>query len=92
VPDLPTVSASGLPGYEAYTWVGILAPTGTPRDIVVRLNAEATAALERQDLKDALAAQGAEAAPGSPEQFGNHLRDELAKWARVVRTAGIRAD
>jgi tripartite-type tricarboxylate transporter receptor subunit TctC len=92
VPELPTVSASGLPGYEAYTWVGIMAPAGTSKEIVVRLNAEAVAALERQDLKDALAAQGAEAAPGTPEQFGAHVKSELAKWARVVKTAGIRAD
>jgi len=92
VPDLPTVSASGLPGYEAYTWVGIMAPTGTPREIVGRLNAEAVAALGRQDLKDALATQGAEAAPGSPEQFGAHVKSELAKWTGVVRSAGIKAD
>lgn len=92
VPELPTVSASGLPGYEAYTWVGIMAPAGTPRDIVARLNAEAVAALARSDLKEALAAQGAEAAPGTPEQFGTHVKTELAKWAQVVKTAGIRAD
>jgi tripartite-type tricarboxylate transporter receptor subunit TctC len=92
VPDLPTVSASGLPGYEAYTWVGIMAPTGTPKDVIARLNAEAVAALARQDLKEALAAQGAEAAPGTPEQFGTHVRNELAKWAQVVKTAGIKAD
>ena len=92
VPNLPTVSASGLPGYEAYTWVGIMAPAGTSKDIVARLNTEAVAALERQDLKDALAAQGAEAAPGTPEQFGAHVKSELAKWAGVVKTAGIRAD
>jgi tripartite-type tricarboxylate transporter receptor subunit TctC len=92
VPDLPTVSASGLPGYEAYTWVGIMAPAGTPRDVVMRLNTEAVAALGRQDLKDALAAQGAEAAPGTPEQFGAHVKSEMLKWALVVKTAGIKAD
>jgi tripartite-type tricarboxylate transporter receptor subunit TctC len=92
VPDLPTVAASGLPGYEAYTWVGIMAPAGTPKDIVARLNAEAVAALGRPDLKEALAAQGAEAAPGTPEQFGAHIKSELAKWSQVVKTAGIRAD
>jgi tripartite-type tricarboxylate transporter receptor subunit TctC len=91
-PELATVSASGLPGYEAYTWVGIMAPAGTPKEIVTRLNTEAVAALERQDLKDALAAQGAEAAPGTPEQFGAHVKSELAKWAKVVKTAGIKAD
>jgi tripartite-type tricarboxylate transporter receptor subunit TctC len=92
VPDLPTVAASGLPGYEAYTWVGIMAPAGTPKDIVARLNTEAVAALGRPDLKEALAAQGAEAAPGTPEQFGAHIKSELAKWSQVVKTAGIRAD
>jgi tripartite-type tricarboxylate transporter receptor subunit TctC len=92
VPGLPTVAASGLPGYEAYTWVGIMAPAGTPRDIVARLNADAVAVLGRQDLKDTLAGQGAEAAPGTPEQFGSHVKSELAKWAQVVKTAGIRAD
>jgi len=91
VPDLPTVAAS-LPGYEAYTWVGIMAPAGTPKEIVTRLNADAVAVLERQELKDALAAQGAEAAPGTPEQFGAHMKSELAKWSKVVKTAGIKAD
>src|SRR6185369_15009273 len=89
VPDLPTVAAS-LPGYEAYTWVGIMAPAGTPKEIVTRLNADAVAVLERQELKDALAAQGAEAAPGTPEQFGAHMKSELAKWSKVVKTAGIK--
>ncbi len=92
VPDLPTVAASGLPDYEAYTWVGIMAPAGTPREIVARLNTETVAALGRQDLKDALASQGAEASPGTPEQFGSHVKSELAKWSQVVKTAGIRAD
>jgi len=92
VPGLPTVSASGLPGYEAYTWVGIMAPAGTPRDVVARLNAEAVAALGRQELRDTLATQGAEAAPGTPDQFGSHVKSELAKWAQVVKTAGIKAD
>ena len=92
VPELPTVAASGLPGYEAYTWVGIMAPAGTPKEIVARINTEAVAALGRADLKEALAAQGAEAAPGTPEQFGAHIKSELAKWSQVVKTAGIRAD
>jgi tripartite-type tricarboxylate transporter receptor subunit TctC len=92
IPELPTVSASGLPGYEAYTWVGIMAPAGTPKEIVTRLNADAVAVLERQELKDALAAQGAEAAPGTPEQFGAHVKSELAKWSKVVKAAGIKAD
>jgi tripartite-type tricarboxylate transporter receptor subunit TctC len=69
-----------------------MAPSGTPRDAVTRLNTEAVAALGRQDLKEALAAQGAEAAPGTPEQFGAHTKNELAKWAQVVKTAAIRAD
>jgi len=92
VPGRAPVSASGLPGYEADTWVGIMAPAGTPRDVVARLNTEAVAALGRQDLRDTLATQGAEAAPGTPEQFGSHVKSELAKWAQVVKTAGIKAD
>jgi len=91
-PGLATVSASGLPGYEAYTWVGIMAPAGIPKEIVTRLNADAVAALERQELRDTLAAQGAEAAPGTPEQLGAHVKSELAKWSKVVKAAGIKAD
>lgn len=92
MPDLKPIAASGLPGYQAYTWVGLLAPTGTPREVVARLNADTAAVLARPDLKDALAAAGAEAAPGTPEQFGTHIRAELAKWAKLIQASNIKPD
>ena len=92
LPDLPTIAESGLASYEAYSWAGILAPSGTPQDAVTRLNAEIVKVLSTPAAKQRMLEAGSEATPSSPDQFGRMLRDEMAKWARVVRERNIQAD
>jgi tripartite-type tricarboxylate transporter receptor subunit TctC len=86
------VSESGLPGFEAVTWFGFTVPTGTPRDIVDRLNTEIGKALAMPELKKQLALQGIDVGGGTPEQFGVYMRDEFAKWGRLVKESGMTAD
>jgi tripartite-type tricarboxylate transporter receptor subunit TctC len=92
LPDLPTMSEAGLPGFEIVSWFGLLAPAGTPAPIVARLNAETVKVLERSDVKTALANQGLEVAPGSPEQFAAHIKSEIAKFTKIGKAAGIKAE
>ena len=92
MPELPTVAESGVPGYADGTWYGIFAPAGTPPEVAARLSAETRKALALGDLRASFTAQGIEAAGGTPEQFGSFIRDEFAKWGKVVKEAGIRAE
>ena len=92
VPDLPTIAESGLPGYEATAWFGVLAPTGTPRAIVDRLNALIVKALRTPEMKERLLADGAEAIGSTPEAFAAVMRRDIAKWAEVVKKSGARAE
>lgn len=87
-PDLPTVSESGLPGYQADAWYGILAPARTPPEIVTRLNREVVAILKTGDAKDKLLSQGAEVFGGTPEQFVTVMSNDIRKWGKV--TAGLK--
>jgi tripartite-type tricarboxylate transporter receptor subunit TctC len=89
LPDLPTIAEAGLRDYEATQWFGVLAPSGTPRPIIDRLHREITTALRASDVKQHLAKEGAEVVASTPEAFGNYLRSETEKWARVVKAAGI---
>ena len=91
-PETPTIAESGLPGYDAATWGGILAPAGTPKEIVAKLNASVNAALRMDDVRAKLQGAGIEIQGGTPEQFGNVIRSEVEKWGRVVKAAGIQAD
>jgi tripartite-type tricarboxylate transporter receptor subunit TctC len=91
-PDLPTISEAGVTGYEAATWYGLLAPTGTPNEVISRLYAESVKALKRPDVKERLEAAGLEPVGTRPEQLGAHIRSEIAKWATVVKTSGAHAD
>ena len=91
-PDLPTVAEQGLPGFQTGSWQGIVAPPGTPREIVVKLNAELARILNTQDMKDKLAAQGTEVRTDTPEAFGAFIRDEKARWATVVKESGAKFD
>jgi tripartite-type tricarboxylate transporter receptor subunit TctC len=88
-PAVPTLRESGLPAYEINAWFGLLAPAGTPPEIVARLNAELAGALKASEVRERLAGEGAEPAPGTPEQFARLLRAEVALWAQVVRSAAI---
>jgi len=92
LPDLPTLSEAGLPGFEITSWFGLLAPAGTPAPIVARLNAETNKVLGRPDVQATLGAQGLQLAPGSPEQFAAHIKSEIAKFSRIGKAAGIKAE
>ena len=90
--DIPTLDEQGISGFDAVQWYGLVAPAGTPRAIVDRLNAAATQALQGEKLKPRLAAEGANAAPGTPEQFADLIVSERARWADVIRRANVRPD
>jgi len=92
MPGLPTIAESGLPGYEASSWYGILAPAGTPREIVVRLNAELVKALEQPEVRNSLLAEGAEPVGGSPERFAAHILAEKERLGKLIRDAHIRLE
>ena len=92
VPELPTVAESGLPGYEATAWFGVLAPAGTPRAIIARLNSAVVAAVHAPDMRQRLLLEGAEALGSSPEDFAKVIKDDIAKWAKVVKVSGARVD
>ncbi|HYC49241.1 MAG TPA: tripartite tricarboxylate transporter substrate binding protein [Burkholderiales bacterium] len=89
IPELPTVAEMGYPGYEAGSWFGLLAPAGTPRPIIARLNKEVQRALSGQELADRLSSEGAEPAANSPEEFAAFIKTEIVKWGKVVQAAGI---
>jgi tripartite-type tricarboxylate transporter receptor subunit TctC len=91
-PELPTLAESGVPGFAVDVWWGILTTGGTPKPIVDRLNAEITRILNTVQMKDSLAVEGAVPLPGSPGQLGALIRDEIAKWADVVRRARIEVE
>ncbi len=92
LPDLPTIADSGLPGYEAYSWAGLLAPAGTPREIVAKISTDLQRVMTQPDVRQRLSEAGAEANPTSPERFGQMLRAEIEKWTKVVKAADIKAD
>ena len=89
MPDIPSVSEAGVPGYEAVQWYGFLAPAGTPGAILTRIHAEAVKALHSTEMKEKLAHDGAEPVGSSSEAFAAHIRNELDKWRRVAKAAGI---
>ena len=89
MPNLPPIAEAGVPNYEATQWYGLVAPAGTPADIVARLNAEVTQALRTQDMQDKLAGDGAEPVGTTPAEFAAHIKSELEKWAGVARAAKI---
>jgi tripartite-type tricarboxylate transporter receptor subunit TctC len=92
LPNVPTMSEAGVPGYEAVIWLGIMAPKGTPPEIVRRLNAEITAIVGRPEVRDDWARQGAVAMKMNPEEFGRYIVDDIAKWERIVKISGAKAD
>src|SRR5262245_8966363 len=89
LPKVPSVAEAGVPNYEAMQWYGLLAPAATPPETIARLHAEATKALQTDEMKEKLSAEGAEPVGSTPSEFGSLIRNELAKWAKVARAANI---
>jgi tripartite-type tricarboxylate transporter receptor subunit TctC len=84
-PEVPTVAESGVPGYESVGWFGLLAPLGTPPEIIKQINAAIVGAMDTQEFRDHLATLGAEPKPQSPEEFGRYINADVAKWSRLVK-------
>jgi tripartite-type tricarboxylate transporter receptor subunit TctC len=89
---VPSIAESGVPGFDVPSATGILAPTGTPREIVAKINATINRALATGEVRQRLNAQGFEPAPATPEEFGAFLASEVRKYARVIQEAGVRID
>ena len=92
LPGVPTVAEAALPGFEMLSWFGLLAPAGTPPAVVTRINADTAKVLALPDVKAALLAQGLEVISGTPEQFGNYIKTEIAKITRLAKATGIKAE
>jgi tripartite-type tricarboxylate transporter receptor subunit TctC len=92
LPEIPTIAESGVPGYEAFSWAGLIAPAGTPQEIVTRLNRELVQVLTQKELADQLANDGALPTPSTPEELSAYIKAELAKWAAIVRLANIKPE
>jgi tripartite-type tricarboxylate transporter receptor subunit TctC len=92
IPDLPTVSEAGLPGYDSGVWYAVLAPAGTPREIITRINGEAVRALNQPDYRGLLVNNTIEPIGSPPERLTQYIRSELAKWAKVIKAANVRID
>jgi len=92
MPELPTIAEAGVKGYEASTWYGLLAPANTPAAIVTKLHDETVRALKAADMREKFSAQGFEPAGTTPAEFGAYIRSEIAKWGKVIREAGIKAE
>ncbi|MEO7402523.1 MAG: tripartite tricarboxylate transporter substrate-binding protein, partial [Burkholderiales bacterium] len=93
LPDVLTMAEAGVPNYEATAWFGYFAPAGTPREIVLRLNAEIAKAIASPDVRDKIAPGGLSELPGgTPEAFGELVKNEIAKWSRVVKASGAKID
>lgn len=92
LPDLSTMSAAGVPGYDASSWHGVLAPSGTPRAVIAQFNAALLQVLRHPEVRLTLLLQGAAMAGGTPAQFGALVRKDIAKWARVIKVSGTTVD
>ena len=91
-PALPTVAESGLPGYEYGSWMGVVAPAGAPREIIIKLNGEIVRILKSPEMLERLANDGAEVIASTPEEFANYIKREVVKWAKAVKDSGVRLD
>jgi tripartite-type tricarboxylate transporter receptor subunit TctC len=91
MPEVPTIAEAGVPGYESTIWLGLMAPAKTPKPILDKLNAEIVKIMNRNDIKEAWAKQGAVPLPMSPAEFDKYLRADIDKWANVVKISGAKA-
>jgi tripartite-type tricarboxylate transporter receptor subunit TctC len=92
IPDLPTVAEAGLPGYDAVGWFGLLAPVATPKPIVEKISAEANKVLADAETRTRMQAVGADPSGNTPDEFARFIRDDMAKWAKLMRSQGIKAE
>ena len=92
LPEVPTIAESGLPGFDISSWAGLMAPAGTPKSVVLMLNAATVKALASPDMRERLAGEGAEPVGNTPEQFAAFVKAELAKWAQAIKQAGAQID
>ena len=92
VPNLPTISESGYPGFDASSWFGLVGPAGLPREIALKVQAEVARILKDPAMRDKFIQQGADPIGSTPDEFGQYMRDETAKWAKIVKVSGAKAD
>jgi tripartite-type tricarboxylate transporter receptor subunit TctC len=92
LPNVPTINESGYKGFDAVTWFGLLAPAGTPKDVIAKLNAEFNKALQNPELRKKLGDEGADPAGGTPEQFAALIKDDIPRWGKVVKDSGAKVD
>jgi len=92
MPELPTIAESGIPGFDSSTWTGIIMPAATPPDVVMKVHAALIKTLRTKATRDAFARLGAETLESTPEEFARFVRDDLAKWSKVVRDANIKLE
>jgi tripartite-type tricarboxylate transporter receptor subunit TctC len=92
LPDVPAIAEAGVPGYDATIWLGLLAPPGTPRDVVQKLNAEITKVLSQPEARKLMASAGVDVATSTPEEFGRLMQRELERWGKVVRDTGAQVN
>jgi tripartite-type tricarboxylate transporter receptor subunit TctC len=92
LPDIPTISETGLPGYEVTNWYGVLTPAGVPKDVLGKLHGDLVRVMKQPDVQQRFAAEGGDATPNAPEQFAAFIRNEIAKWGKAVRDSGAKVD
>jgi tripartite-type tricarboxylate transporter receptor subunit TctC len=92
LPDIPTMDEAGLPGFEAATWHGVVAPAGTPPDIIVTLHRAILETLKDPGVQQKLAALGVDIAPDSPEEFAAYIKSEIPKWAAIIKVSGAKLE
>jgi tripartite-type tricarboxylate transporter receptor subunit TctC len=92
VPDVPTIAESGFPGFDASSWFGLVGPAGLPREITAKIAAEVARVLKQPDMREKFIQQGADPVGSTPEEFGEYMRAETAKWAKIVKASGAKVD